>query len=84
MFTCTSYDKTFLTCTDDEGERCRIEEYDQSNWSVKKPHKGLTSCNKDQKIFRIRFNSNGTYLGLILCENILSFDFGLNYVLQMI
>ncbi len=69
MWTCTSYDKTFLVCSDDEGERCRIEEYDQSNWKLKKSYKGLTSCNENQRIFKIRFNCNGT-LGLILCESI--------------
>ncbi len=65
---CACFNQTFLACSPNQGEGCIIEEYDQSNWKLKKVFKPPMSCPTDQAIVHIRFSSNGTHLGVLLGE----------------
>jgi hypothetical protein len=63
MWTCTCYEDTFLV-----SRQSMIEEYDLSNWNTKRSFKAPVICKETQTIKTIRFNSNGTHLGVILRE----------------
>ncbi|CAF2986864.1 unnamed protein product [Rotaria sp. Silwood2] len=43
-----------------------MEEYNISSWELIRTHKPPVSCNKNQDIHAIRFNSTGTHLGLLI------------------
>lgn len=63
-FTC--YEETLLIATD--FVRSVIEEYNLSNWNLKRTLKPPMSCNKHGLIISMRFSNNGKNLAFVLSE----------------
>jgi hypothetical protein len=66
MWSCTCYEETLLVSQGDKGSI--VEEYNLSSWKLTKRFETPITCQQNEQIEKIRFNSDGNRLGLILRE----------------
>ena len=67
MWSCTCYDTTFIISDVDNNNRTSIIVYDlRKDWTSVKTFTTPSSCELNHQIEKIRFNSDGSRLGMIL------------------
>lgn len=66
MWSCACYDKTFIISEGDNGSRIEVYDLCADDWNPVKKFTAPLSCEADHQIEKIRFNSDGSRLGVIL------------------
>ncbi|CAF1397961.1 unnamed protein product [Rotaria sordida] len=66
IWNCTCYDKALIVSEADPGSKIEVYDLCADHWNPVQTFTAPTSCKVDQQIEKIRFNSDGSCLGVIL------------------
>ncbi|CAF0831684.1 unnamed protein product [Adineta steineri] len=66
IWSCTCYDKTLIVSEADQGSKIEVYDLSADHWNAVQIFTAPLSCKMDEQIEKIRFNSDGSRLGVIL------------------